>query len=94
MATTEGARCLGRDDIGTLEPGKRGDVALFGLGDVGYSGAGDAFLALLLCAPGRVETLVVEGRIVVESGELRTLSLEPVLARHRRLAAKLVVPDL
>lgn len=94
MATVEGARCLGRDDIGTLEPGKRGDVALYDLRDVGYSGAGDAFLALLLCAPARVETLVVEGLIVVEGGELRTLSLEPVLARHRRLAAKLVVSDL
>jgi len=91
MATVEGARCLGRNDIGTLEPGKRGDVALFDLRDVGYSGAGDAFLALLLCAPARVKTLVVEGRLVVDDGELRTLSLEPVLARHRRLAAKMVV---
>ena len=27
MATVEGARCLGRDDIGTLEPGKRADLA-------------------------------------------------------------------
>ena len=34
--------------------------------------------ALLLCAPARVRRLVVEGRIVVEGGELRTLSLEPV----------------
>jgi cytosine/adenosine deaminase-related metal-dependent hydrolase len=94
MATVEGARCLGRDDIGTLEPGKRADVALFDLRDVGYSGAGDAFLALLLCAPARVNTLVVDGRVVVDGGELRTLSLEPVLVRHRRFATKLVVSDL
>ena len=31
MATVEGARCLGRDDIGTLEPGKRADIAMFDL---------------------------------------------------------------
>src|SRR5579864_5411390 len=90
MATIEGARCLGRDDIGSLEPGKRADVAIFDLRDAGYSGAGDAVSALLLCAPARVSTLIVEGRVVVEGGELRTLSLERILARHRRLAAQLV----
>jgi cytosine/adenosine deaminase-related metal-dependent hydrolase len=92
MATVEGARCLGRDDIGSLEAGKRGDVALFDLRDVGYSGAGDAVSALLLCAPTRVSTLVVEGRVVVEDGELKTISLDPVLMRHRRLAARMQGP--
>ena len=90
MATVEGARCLGRDDIGSLEPGKRADVALFDLRDVGYSGAEDGLSALLLCAPGRVETLVVNGRVVVEDHQVRTLALAPVLTRHRRIAARLV----
>jgi len=94
MATAEGARCLGRDDIGSLEPGKRADLAMFDLRGLGYSGAGDAVSALLLCAPARVDTLVVEGRVVVEGGELRTLALDPLMARHRRLAAQLVVSDL
>jgi len=90
MATVEGARCLGRYDIGSIEPGKRADLALFDLRALGYSGAGDPVSALLLCAPARVDTLIVEGRIVVEGGELRTISLSPVLSRHRRLAANLV----
>jgi 8-oxoguanine deaminase len=90
LATVEGARCLGRSDVGSLEVGKRADIALFDLRDVGYSGAGDAVSALLLCAPSRVETLIVEGRVVVENHELKTLALEPVLNRHRRLAAKIV----
>jgi 8-oxoguanine deaminase len=90
MATTEGARCLGRSDIGSLEVGKRADVALFDLRDIGYSGAGEALAALLLCAPARAHTLVVEGRVVVEGSALKTLVLEPLLARHRRLAAKMV----
>ncbi len=90
MATVDGARCLGRDDIGILAPGKRADIALFDLRDLGYSGAGDAVSALLLCAPTRVETLIVEGRVVVENSELRTLNLDPAVKRHRRLAAKLV----
>lgn len=91
MATVAGAACLGRDDIGRIEVGARADVALFDLRDVTYSGAGDPLLALLLCAPTRVHTLVVDGRPVVEDGELRTLKLEPVLARHRRAAARIMI---
>jgi cytosine/adenosine deaminase-related metal-dependent hydrolase len=90
MATLGGAACLGRDDIGSLAAGKRADIALFDLRDVGYSGSEDVAAALVLCAPTRVETLIVEGRVVVENHELATLALEPVLARHRRFAAKMV----
>ena len=89
MATVEGARCLGRDDIGSLETGKRADIAIFDLRAVGYSGAGDALSALLLCAPEHVTALIVEGKVVVDAGELRTLALEPMLARHRALSRKL-----
>jgi cytosine/adenosine deaminase-related metal-dependent hydrolase len=89
MATVEGARCLGRDDIGSLEPGKRADIAMFDLRGAGYSGAGDAVSALLLCAPAQVDTLVVEGRVLVEGGTLQSMSVEAILRRHRRLAARL-----
>lgn len=90
MATAGGAACLGRRDIGALEPGRRADVALFDLRDVGYSGAGDPLLGLLLCAPTRVHTLIVDGRPVVEDGVLRTIALERVVARHGRIAARLL----
>ncbi|HET7185842.1 MAG TPA: 8-oxoguanine deaminase [Terriglobales bacterium] len=90
MATMEGARCLGRDDIGSIAVGKRADLAVFDLRDVGYSGAEDALSALLLCAPTRVSALVIEGRVVVENGDLQGISLVPLVARHRRIAAKIV----
>ncbi len=90
LATVGGAACLGRGDIGSIAPGMRADIALFDLRDVGYSGAGDPVLALLLCAPTRVHTLVVEGRVVIEDGTLRAISLEPVVARHRRIAARIL----
>lgn len=90
MATVEGARCLGRDDIGSLESGKRADFAMIDLRDVGFSGAGDALSALLLCAPARVRTLVVEGKVVVDEGELRTLALPPLLRRHRAASRRML----
>src|SRR5205085_879532 len=89
MATRQGARCLGRDDIGSLEAGKRADVAMFDLRDLGYSGVGDAVCGLVLCAPTRVSTLIVNGRVVVDQGELQTLSLDHVLRRHSRLSRRL-----
>jgi 8-oxoguanine deaminase len=88
MATVEGARCLGRADIGTIAPGKRADMALFDLSDPAYSGAEDSLSALLLCAPVPVKILVIEGRVVVENRELKTIRMEPVLRRHRRFAAQ------
>lgn len=94
MATCGGARCLGRDDIGSIEPGKRADIALFDLRGLGYSGAGDALSALLLCAPARVDTLIVEGRTVVSGGALETVSLDAILRRHRRAAARLAGKSL
>jgi 8-oxoguanine deaminase len=90
MATAGGAACLGRTDIGALEVGKRADIALFDLRDVGYSGAGDPLLGLLLCAPTRVHTLIVNGRPVVEDGAIRTIALERVVARHGRIAARML----
>ena len=90
MATMGGAECLGRDDLGSLAAGKRADIALFDLRDVGYSGAENVAAALVLCAPTRVDTLIVEGRVVVEDHQIRTIRLAPALARHRRFAAKMV----
>ncbi len=89
MATVGSAACLGRTDIGSLEVGNAADVAIFSLNDISYSGAGDPVGALLLCHPGRVDTLIIQGRIIVEHGELLTLDLLPLFANHRQKAAAL-----
>ncbi len=86
MATMGGAACLGREDIGALEPGKAADIAIFALDDPGYSGAADPVGALLLCHPQRVETLIIQGKIVVEQGQIQTVDLPPLVEAHRRKA--------
>ena len=90
LATTGSARCLGRDDIGQLSPGRSADVAIFSLDEIGYSGAGDPLAALLLCHPTRVHTLLVNGNVVVEKGRLVTIDLLPVIDAHRRRAKEMI----
>jgi cytosine/adenosine deaminase-related metal-dependent hydrolase len=88
LATIEGARCLGRDDeLGSLEPGKLADIALWRMDGLDHAGIEDPVAALVLGAPQRVELLLVGGRAVVEGGELRTAdeaTLAVDLARESR----------
>lgn len=84
LATRGGAACLGRDDIGSLEVGKRGDVALFSVEGLSWTGAeADPVAAVVHCSPARVRHLFVEGRPVVESGHL-TMADEDAIAREGR----------
>ncbi|MGO4814236.1 8-oxoguanine deaminase [Cupriavidus sp. 2MCAB6] len=90
IATLGGARVLGRDDIGALAPGMSADFVAFDMGQVAYAGAGhDPVAALVFCTPGNVATSVINGKVVVRDGELRTVELPRVLARHRGLAREL-----
>jgi cytosine/adenosine deaminase-related metal-dependent hydrolase len=90
MATLGGARCLGREDLGRLAVGQAADIAIFDLEELNYSGAGDPLGALVLCAPTTVETLIVNGRVVVKDHELQTIDLERVKREHRARAREIM----
>jgi 8-oxoguanine deaminase len=75
VATRGGAACLGRDDIGSIEVGKRADIALFAVDGLAYRGSEtDPVAALVFCNPGPVQHLFVEGKPVVHDGQLVNLS--------------------
>ena len=82
VATRGGAACLGRDDIGSVEVGKRADIALFAVDDLAHRGAeSDPVAALVFCNPGPVRHLFVEGKPVVRNGQLVSSSLPLVEAQ-------------
>ncbi|HZS44727.1 MAG TPA: 8-oxoguanine deaminase [Blastocatellia bacterium] len=89
LATVGGAQCLGRDDIGSIEVGKAADIAIFDLSDVGFSGNWDPVAALLFCQSTRVSTLIVNGRVVVDNGQLLTIDLDDAQQKHRSISEKL-----
>ncbi|HEV2967865.1 MAG TPA: 8-oxoguanine deaminase [Candidatus Dormibacteraeota bacterium] len=72
IATAGGATCLGRDDCGTLEPGKCADVAFFRIDDLAHAGLADPLAGLALAPAARAEAVVVNGAIVVRDGRLLT----------------------
>jgi 8-oxoguanine deaminase len=86
VATRGGAACLGRDDLGSLEPGKRADVALFGVDGLDFAGAeADLVAAIVHCSPQRVRDLFVEGRPVVRDGRLVNANEDDIAAEGRRV---------
>ena len=86
MGAGGGAACLGRDDIGSLEPGKRADLALWRTDGLEFAGANDPVAALVLAGPHRVDRLFVEGEAVVEGGRLVRAD-ETEIAREQRAQA-------
>jgi 8-oxoguanine deaminase len=91
IATLGGAKVLGRDDIGALAPGMAADVVSFPLTDAALAGAEhDLVAALVFCQVPKVKYAIVNGRVVVDDGELATLDLPTLLERHRRFARALV----
>ena len=90
IATRGGADVLGRDDCGRLEPGKRADLAIWDLRGIEAAGSWDPVASLVLCGPGRVRDLFVEGRGVVRDGQITTIDLPRVIERQNRLAARLM----
>ena len=87
MATRGGAAVLGRDDIGALAPGMAADFVAFDLTQLGYAGAQhDPLAALVFAAPSQVTLSVINGRVVVEDGELIGVDLPALIARHNALS--------
>jgi 8-oxoguanine deaminase len=88
MATRGGARCLGRDDVGSLEPGKAADVVLVDTRRLSYAGAQADILAALVFTPfpEPADTVMVNGRIVVEGGQLTGVDVPALVARADRIA--------
>jgi 8-oxoguanine deaminase len=92
MATRGGARCLGRDDIGSLEPGRAADLLLVDTRRLSYAGAGSDPLAALVFSPWPepVETVMVGGRVVVEGGVLLGVDVAALCEEAEKVSAALL----
>jgi cytosine/adenosine deaminase-related metal-dependent hydrolase len=91
VATLGGAGCLGREgEIGVLEVGAVGDVAVWSLNGPQFAGAlADPIEAWLRCGPTGARDTVVHGEPIVADGMLVSGRLEEMLGAHAVLSRKI-----
>jgi 8-oxoguanine deaminase len=88
LGTRGGAAVLGRDDLGSLEPGKCADFAVWSLDGLEFGGADDPLAALVLSGPHRADRVYVGGEPAVMDGELARADEREIAAAHRVQAAR------
>ena len=94
MATIDAARALGMDDqIGSLEPGKLADVIVVSVSGTNWIPMHDFSIVPNLVYSGDggdVETVIINGALVMESREIKTVDVSDVAARAQRAAEEIV----
>ena len=91
IATRGGAAVLGRDDIGSLEIGKCGDLIAINLNRLDYAGAlHDPVAAALFCTPQNVDVNIVGGKVIVKDGQMVNLDVPHLIRQHNQAAKKLI----
>lgn len=83
-ATLGGCRFLRRDDLGRLAPGAKADIVVIDLDHLGAGAYLDPIKALVDAGSGRdVDTVIVDGKVLVQDGRLARVDEEQVVARAR-----------
>jgi cytosine/adenosine deaminase-related metal-dependent hydrolase len=88
LATRGGASVLRRGDIGSIEPGKRADLAVWPLDCFQLAGAADPVAALVLSAPVPLDRLLVAGEEIVRDGRLVRADEDEIARQHQAQARR------
>ena len=91
MATSGGAEAIGlADKVGTLAPGMRADLIQVSFDDVHFVPTYDVISHLVYVADEQdVSATVVDGRVLMKDGEIRTIDTERVRREANALAARI-----
>lgn len=100
MATLGGAKCLGlENEIGSLEPGKKADLVILNLNTFHTSpsyGVDPISQIVYSATPENVETVIINGKIVMENRRLLTIDENIVLQEGEKSIQRLLkrLPDI
>src|SRR2546423_1102444 len=86
MATADGARALGLGgETGSLDVGKRADIAVLDLERIHTTPRPDVVSTVVYAAEARdVRAVLIEGRLVLQDGDLKTIADRDVIAEASR----------
>ena len=91
VATLGGARVLGRDDIGAIAPGMAADFIAVSLDQPQFAGAlHDPVAAVIFCLTDRVNYSFINGKRVVDQGQLVPVDLPLLVERTNQIATQMV----
>ena len=91
VATRGGARVLGRDDIGYLAPGMAADFVTVNLDKPSFVGTQqDPVAALIYCQIDAIDYSFINGKKVVDKGNLVTLEMANLVEKANQMAIALV----
>ncbi|MCA9925178.1 MAG: amidohydrolase family protein, partial [Anaerolineales bacterium] len=91
MVTTTGAKVMGRGDTGQLAPGFKADITLVNLNKAHVMPVHRADSALVYnCNGPDVDTVVVDGRVLLDKGTITMLDEAALLEECRRAARRLL----
>ncbi len=91
IATRGGAKVLGRDDIGYLAPAMAADFIAINLDKPSFVGTqSDPVAALIYCQTDYVDYSFINGKKVVDQGNLTTVELNNLIAKSNQIAVQLV----
>jgi 8-oxoguanine deaminase len=88
LGTRGGAAVLARDDLGSIEPGKCADLAVWRTDGLEFAGSDDPVAALVLSGPHRVDRLYVGGEESIRDGRLVHADEGEIAREHRVQAAR------
>jgi 5-methylthioadenosine/S-adenosylhomocysteine deaminase len=91
MATIDGAKALGLErTVGTLEAGKKADIILLDFKKPHLIPAHDLYASIVYSARGSdVDTVIVDGKVLMENREVKTLDEEEVMLKAQETAVNL-----
>ncbi len=90
MATVNGAKALGLDKVGELKEGYKADLAILDINTPSMIPRNNMLSSLTYSANGsEVDTTIVDGRILMEGRELKTIDQERVLYECNKMMERL-----
>jgi len=84
IATIGGAQVLGRKDVGSIEVGKRADLAMWDLNSFPFAGAWDPVASLIFTGPHYVKNLIVEGNLVIEDSRFCSIDVQKIINQAKK----------